>query len=73
MRNSLGEVEEPAHDGRRASTIDGKTARAEVRTAADNQEPSSDTLELTKLSDGWKVSSLSAAPAASGSPEPAAP
>ena len=61
MRNSLGEVENPRMTVGKV-TITGSKARAEVRTSADNQQPSRDTLEMIKLETGWRVSSLSAAP-----------
>ena len=74
MRNSLGEVENPRRTVGDIK-IDGSRASAEVRTSADNQRPSRDTLEMVKLEKGWRVSSLSAAPAETSSPEasPAAP
>jgi hypothetical protein len=71
MRNSLGEVRNPRLTVGRVE-IDGETARAEIRTSAEGQEPSRDTLGLVKLADGWKVSSLSEArePQASATPNP---
>lgn len=74
MRNSLGEVENPRLTVGNVQVDDGK-ARAEVRTSADNQEPSRDTLEMVRLKGGWRVSSLSAAPQETESPvaSPAAP
>lgn len=69
MRNSLGEVSNPRMT---VGTVEikGKTARVEIRTSADGQEPSRDTLELVKSESGWKVSSLGAAPSASATPAP---
>ena len=74
LRNSLGAVENPRLTVGQID-VTGSKARAEVRSSADNQRPSRDTLELVKLESGWKVSSLSAAPdpAPASSPSPAAP
>jgi hypothetical protein len=36
-------------------------ATAEVRSSAEGQSPSQDTVELVKLDDGWRVASLGAA------------
>ena len=57
MRTSLGEVKEPRLTVG-TITIDGRTAHAEVKTSAKGQPPSSDTLELSKVSAGWRVSAL---------------
>ena len=57
MRNSLGEVESPRLT---VGGIDvaGSKATAEVRSSAENQEPSSDTVRLEKVGGSWKVSAL---------------
>lgn len=39
--------------------VDGKKASAEVRTSAEGQAPSSDTVELERTDGGWRISSLS--------------
>ncbi len=71
MRTSLGKVDEPKLTVGEV-TVDGTTARAQVRTSAAGQEPSSDTLELKKTGEErWQVSALSAPPETKGSPEPA--
>ena len=41
-----------------AVTVDGDKATAEVRTAAANQAPSRDTLQLQKVRGAWRVASL---------------
>ena len=38
--------------------VDGKKATAEVRTSAKGEAPSSDTVELQRTDDGWRISSL---------------
>lgn len=68
MRTSLGEVEAPKLTVGEIA-IDGTTASAEVRTSAAGQDPSSDTLQLTKVEDRWRVSALGADPGATPTPE----
>lgn len=41
-----------------AVTVEGDKATAEVRTAAANQAPSRDTLQLQKVRGAWRVASL---------------
>jgi hypothetical protein len=65
MRKSLGEVDEPKLTVGEV-TVDGTKATAEVRTSAQGQPPSTDNLELEKISGSWKVTALGDAP----EPEP---
>jgi hypothetical protein len=57
LQQGLGEVEDPKLTIGRVTVQDDK-ARAEVRTAAANQPPSRDTLQLVRAEDGWRISSL---------------
>ncbi len=66
MRTSLGEVEDPKLTVGNI-TINGKHARAQVKTSAAGQPPSTDTLELDKLKTGWRVSALGAPGGPTGS------
>ena len=45
--------------------VNGKTATAQVRTSAEGQAPSSDTIELEHTDKGWRIASL-ATPAETG-------
>jgi hypothetical protein len=59
MKQSLGTVRNPRLTvGKVTVADDGKTATAEVRTAAEGQEPSSDQVKLQKVKDEWRVASL---------------
>ena len=58
LRRGLSEVQEPRLRVGRVR-ITGNTANAEVSTSAKGQEPSRDVVELVKVKDGWRVSSLS--------------
>jgi hypothetical protein len=69
MRKSLGEVREPRLTVGRVE-IDGDSASAEVRTSAEGQEPSSDTMRLARAKDGWKIAALGRGEAP---PEPSKP
>jgi hypothetical protein len=42
-----------------AVTVKGKTAVAEVRTTAEGEAPSKDTVELERTEAGWRIASLS--------------
>jgi hypothetical protein len=57
MRRGLGDVREP-----RLSIgtvrVDGERASVEVRTAAAGEEPSQDTLQLLRVGETWRISSL---------------
>jgi predicted small lipoprotein YifL len=67
MRRGLGAVREP-----RISIgtvrVDGERATADVRTSAAGEEPSQDTLQLLRVGDVWRISSLGEPTAGSGSP-----
>ena len=67
LRNSLGEVQDPrlTVGGVR---VRGDRATADVRTSAEGQAPSSDTLELQRVDGKWKVSALGGAEGAQASP-----
>lgn len=41
-----------------AVTVTGKTAVAEVRTSAEGQTPSKDSIELERTQGGWRIASL---------------
>ncbi len=41
-----------------AVTVTGKTAVAEIRTSAEGQAPSKDTVELERTDAGWRIASL---------------
>lgn len=71
MRQSLEDVDNPRLTVGRVS-VRGKRASAEVRTSADGQAPSRDTVRLVKVGNGWRVSSLSdpEGPAAPAEPTP---
>ncbi len=59
MRRSLGRVKNPKLTVGKVALVKGG-ANAEIRTSADNQPPSSDTIELTKVKGRWQVSALTA-------------
>jgi hypothetical protein len=63
MRNAFGAVQNPRLTVGDV-TVKGRTASAQVRTAAENQAPSSDRVRLDKVAAGWRISALSGAPAA---------
>jgi Putative lumazine-binding len=57
LREGLGEVEDPRLTIGRI-TVRGEQATAEVRSSAAGQEPSRDTLQLTKVGEEWRIASL---------------
>jgi ketosteroid isomerase-like protein len=57
LQKGLGRVEDPKLTIGRI-TVDGDTARADVRTSARGQAPSRDTLKLTKVGGRWRIASL---------------
>ena len=57
LQQGLGEVEQPRLVLGRV-TVKGKRATAEVRTSAEGQAPSRDTLALERTEEGWRISSL---------------
>jgi hypothetical protein len=71
MRNAIGNVENPRMTIGRI-TIDGKKAKAEIRTSAQGEAPSRDVVELVETTEGWRVSSLGAAEQP-GAPAPREP
>ena len=57
LQQGLGDVKQPkliVGD----VTVEGKTATAQVKTSAQGQAPSSDTVELERTEDGWRIASL---------------
>ena len=69
MRNALEDVDNPRLTVGRVS-LQGKRASAEVRTSADGQAPSRDTVRLVKVEGAWKISSLSDPEGPEPTPEP---
>jgi hypothetical protein len=57
LQRGLGDVKNPKLTVG-TITVKDDTATAEIRTVADGQAPSRDTLELVRVKDAWKVSSL---------------
>ena len=57
LQQSLGDVRQPRLIVG-AVTVTGKTAVAEVRTSAEGQAPSKDTVELERTEAGWRIASL---------------
>jgi hypothetical protein len=57
LQQGLGEVREPRLIIGRV-TVKGKTAVAEVRTTAEGEAPSKDTVELARTEAGWRIASL---------------
>jgi hypothetical protein len=57
LQQGLGDVKQPrllVGDVK----VNGKKATAEVRTSAEGQAPSSDTIELERTDKGWRIASL---------------
>jgi hypothetical protein len=57
LQQGLGDVKQPkliVGDVK----VEGKKATAQVRSSAEGQAPSSDTVELERTDDGWRISSL---------------
>ncbi len=57
MQQSFEDVEDPRLTIGKI-TVDDDTAKAEVRTSAKGQAPSADTVELRRIEDEWRISSL---------------
>ena len=57
MQQSFEDVEEPRLTIGKI-TVDEDTAKAEVRTSAKGQAPSADTVQLRRIDDAWRISSL---------------
>jgi hypothetical protein len=60
LEQGLGEVEDPRLTIGKIAVEDDR-ATVEVRTSAAGQEPSRDTLELERVGESWRISSLGAA------------
>ena len=67
MRTSLEDVRDPKLTVGTVK-VTGKTASAEIKTAAAGQPPSTDTIRLQRLNGRWRVSALGPG----GQPQPAA-
>jgi hypothetical protein len=59
LQQGLGDVKQPRLIVG-AVKVKGKTATAQVRTSAEGQAPSSDTIQLERTDDGWRIASLAA-------------
>ena len=57
LQQGLGDVRQPRLIVGQV-TVRGKTAVAEVRTSAEGEEPSKDTVELQRTGKGWRIASL---------------
>jgi hypothetical protein len=57
LEQGLGDVKDPKLTIGQI-TVKDKTATADIRTSAAGQSPSRDRLELTKVGDEWRISSL---------------
>ena len=57
LQQGLGEVRQPRLIVG-AVTVNGKTATAQIRTSAEGQAPSKDTVELERTDAGWRIASL---------------
>jgi hypothetical protein len=57
LQQGLGEVKQPRLIVGTV-TVKGKKASAEVRTSAEGQAPSKDTIELVRTDEGWRIASL---------------
>ena len=55
--SDLGDAKNPKLEVRDVE-VDGDKATAVVRTSADNQEASEDTVQLVREPDGWRVAAL---------------
>jgi hypothetical protein len=57
LQRSLAGVKDPRISIGKITVAD-KLAKAEVRTSANGEKPSQDTVELVPVGDGWRISSL---------------
>jgi hypothetical protein len=57
LEQGLGDVKDPKLT-LGTVTVKGESATADIRTSAAGQQPSRDTLELTKVGDKWRIASL---------------
>ena len=67
LQQGLGEVKQPRLIVGDVA-VKGKKASAEVRTSAEGQAPSSDTVQLERTEDGWRIASLGTSSEASPAP-----
>jgi hypothetical protein len=66
LKQGLGDVKSPQLSVGKV-TVNGDTASAEVRTSAEGQSPSTDTVQLRRVDGDWRIASL----AGTGEPGPA--
>jgi hypothetical protein len=57
LQQGLGRVKSPKLSVGKV-TVDGDRASAEVRTSAEGQAPSDDTIELRRVNGAWRIASL---------------
>jgi hypothetical protein len=57
LKQGLGQVKAPKLSVGRI-TVDGDSASAQVRTSAEGQTPSDDTIELRRVNGAWRIASL---------------
>jgi hypothetical protein len=57
LKQGLGDVKSPQLSVGKIA-VNGDTATAEVRTSAEGQAPSTDTVQLRRVNDSWRISSL---------------
>ena len=57
LEQALGDVRSPRLTVG-SITVDGDRARAQVRTSAQGQQPSEDTVELRRVNGSWRIASL---------------
>jgi hypothetical protein len=57
LSKGLGEVKDPKVTVG-AITVNGDAATADIRTSASGEEPSRDTLKLSKIGGRWRITSL---------------
>ena len=67
LQQGLGDVKQPRLIVG-AVKVKGKTATAEVRSSAEGEAPSSDTIELQRTDKGWQIASLGTPPEPSSTP-----
>src|SRR4051794_27710140 len=60
LQQGLGEVRSPNLSVGKI-TVNGDSSTAEVRTSAEGQAPSTDTVQLRRVNGGWRIASLTGA------------
>jgi hypothetical protein len=60
LEQGLGDVKSPQLSVGKI-TVNGDTANAEVRTSAEGQAPSTDTVQLRRVDGSWRIASLAGA------------